>query len=83
MRDGIFVIDLEQTLIMIKRALSLIKKVCLKRGYIFYIPSLIQSQRDSFKAKKEKNPFNNNNSNLIFLSPELFSSSKQRGMLYA
>jgi hypothetical protein len=39
MRDGIFIIDLEQTLIMLKRALNFIKKVCLKRGYIFYIPS--------------------------------------------
>jgi ribosomal protein S2 len=40
MRDGLFIIDLEQTLIMLKRALNLVRKVCLKRGYIYFLPSL-------------------------------------------
>jgi ribosomal protein S2 len=59
MRDGIFIIDLEQTLIMLKRALYFIKKICLKRGYIFYIPS----QKISFSNEKfiKKNIFSLNN----------------------
>ena len=86
MRDGIFIIDLEQTLIMIKRALTFIKKVCLKRGYIFYIPSFIQNESFFIKnnTKSLENPLiKKRETNLIFLYPEFFSSSKQRGMLYA
>lgn len=87
MRDGIFLIDLEQTLIMLKRALTFIKKICLKRGYIFYVPS----QDSFFKSTKFFNDRINNLTfhqsgsyfNLLFLSSNYYSSSKQRGMLYA
>lgn len=37
MRDGIHVIDLEQTILMAKRALNFVKKVCERRGYIFFV----------------------------------------------
>lgn len=88
-RDGIFVIDLEQTLIMMKRALTFIKKVCYRRGYIFYVPltNKLQGGTNSIQQNIEKKikPFTSNleENNLIFLSPETFSFSKQRGMLYA
>ncbi len=53
-RNKIFIIDLEQTLIMIKRALTFIKQVCLNRGYIFYIPPTILENLKNFKIKKKK-----------------------------
>ena len=85
-RDGIFVIDLEQTLIMLRKALAFIKKICLKRGYIFYVPSqesYLENERNFFISKKKLKINEQTDFNLIFLSPEYFSSSKQRGMLYA
>lgn len=99
MKDNIFIIDLEQTLIMIKRALTFVKKICLNRGYIFYVPSFFSTQKDS-KFRKENDSLkirtNINNkiksfptnlrqgeNNLIYISPEFISSSKTRGMLYA
>jgi len=39
MRAGIYIIDLEQTILMIRRALHFIKKVCDLRGHIFYLPA--------------------------------------------
>jgi small subunit ribosomal protein S2 len=39
MRAGIYIIDLEQTILMIRRALNFIKKVCALRGHVFYLPS--------------------------------------------
>lgn len=39
MRAGIYIIDLEQTILMIRRALNFIKKVCELRGHVFYMPS--------------------------------------------
>lgn len=101
MRDGIFVIDLEQTLIMLKRALTFIKKICLKRGYVFYVPSqesfftnektffkstskFLSDQTNSFSMQKSGvSHVSHSYFNLLFLSPNYFSSSKQRGMLYA
>lgn len=101
MRDGIFVIDLEQTLIMLKRALTFIKKICLKRGYVFYVPSqesffsnektffksttkFLSDQTNSFSIQKAGvSHVSHSYFNLLFLSPNYFSSSKQRGMLYA
>ena len=94
MRDGIFVIDLEQTLIMMKRALTFIKKICLRRGYIFFIPPVLSDYGKSSKKSLYNGGnlnFSRDNTkfpiktdvNLIFLSQEYFYSSKQRGMLYA
>lgn len=92
-RDGIFVIDLEQTIIMMKRALTFIKKVCSRRGFIFYVPLLpinkIQGHVGTDKIQQnienKIKPFTSSleENNLIFLSPEYLSFSKQRGMLYA
>lgn len=86
MRDGIFVIDLEQTLIMMKRALNFIKQVSLRRGYIFYVPAVSGSLRNgnSFGLEQGKSFVNQDFLQLVqlvFLSPESFSSSKQRGIL--
>jgi len=39
MRAGIYIINLEQTILMIRRALDFIKKVCALRGHVFYLPS--------------------------------------------
>ena len=100
MKDNIFIIDLEQTLIMIKRALTFIKKICLNRGYIFYVPSFLPASspkggqpgdsgigsysiHNNIENKIKSFPSNLQENNLIFLSPEFISSSKQRGMLYA
>jgi hypothetical protein len=110
---------------MLKRALTFVKKICLKRGYIFYVPyyensTILKGDNNFFiptaavtsvnktnvvvrtttaatikqKKKTESNDIANvfntfsnvaakTEFNLVFLSPEYFSFSKQRGMLYA
>lgn len=86
-KDNIFIIDLEQTVVMIKRALTFVKKICLNRGYIFYVPSFIQNEsfiiRKNIENKIKSFPINLQDNNLILLTPKFVSSSKQRGMLYA
>lgn len=39
-KNDLHIVDLEQTIIMLKRALSFIKTVCENRGYILYVPWL-------------------------------------------
>ncbi len=63
MRDGIHVIDLEQTILMAKRALNFVKKVCERRGYIFFVcgtsPAEIQSSGRNLSLidnPRRKNP---------------------------
>lgn len=39
-KNDLHIVDLEQTIIMLRRALSFIKTVCENRGYILYVPWL-------------------------------------------
>lgn len=50
-RDNIYIIDLEQTLIMIKRALNYIKQISLNKGYIYYILPILSNYKKCLNKK--------------------------------
>lgn len=42
-KDGLHIIDLEQSVVYFRRAIDFIRRICLLRGSIFYIPSPLSS----------------------------------------
>jgi len=44
-KDEIHIIDLEQSIIMLRRAMNFIKKICSRRGAILYIPHIPESKK--------------------------------------
>lgn len=44
-KDEIHIIDLEQSIIMLRRAMNFIKKICSRRGAILYIPHVPESKK--------------------------------------
>ena len=44
-KKTIHIIDLEQTIFMLRRAMTFIQKLCKKRGYILFVPHHAKQQQ--------------------------------------
>ena len=56
-KKTIHIIDLEQTIFMLRRAMTFIQKLCKKRGYILFVPHAQEqwTQHEQKKTQEKKN----------------------------
>lgn len=53
-RKTIHIIDLEQTIFMLRRAMTFIQKLCKKRGYILFVPHHAKQEQHLYQQSQKK-----------------------------